>query len=44
MSDRTISTIQAGDRWDDDDEAGQRPFKALTRQEAQALRAKEPPG
>jgi ATP synthase protein I len=43
MSDRTIRTIQAGDRWDDNDEAGQPPFKALTRQEAQALRAKEPP-
>lgn len=43
MSDRTISTFRSGDRWDDDDEAGQPPFKALTRQEAQALRAKEPP-
>jgi len=34
-------------RWDDDedaaDEAGTRKFKALTREEAQALRSKEPP-
>ena len=43
MSDRTISTIPSGNRWDEDDEADQRPFKALTQQEAQALRAKEPP-
>jgi ATP synthase protein I len=39
MSDRTLRS----DRWDDDDEAGQPPFTALTRQEAQALRAKDPP-
>jgi len=39
MSDRTLRS----DRWDDDDEAGRPPFKALTRQEAQALRAKNPP-
>jgi ATP synthase protein I len=43
MSDRSINTIQAGDRWDDNGEAGQRLEGRLTRQEAQALRAKEPP-
>ncbi len=32
------------DPWDrDDDDGGEAPFKALTRQEAQALRTKEPP-
>jgi ATP synthase protein I len=42
MTDRTIQTIRSGARWDEDDEAGQPPFKALTRQEAQALRAQDP--
>lgn len=32
------------DRWDDDEDAAAAPkFKALTREQAQALRAKEPP-
>jgi len=30
-------------RWDDDDEAATSNFRRLTREEAQALRAKEPP-
>ena len=38
MSERTIRS----DRWDDEREADQKPFKALTRQEAQALRAQQP--
>lgn len=39
MSDRTIRS----DRWPDDvNEAGSPPFRALTRQEAQALRARHP--
>jgi ATP synthase protein I len=38
MSDRTIRS----DPWDDDREADHPPFKALTRQEAQALREREP--
>lgn len=42
MSERTIRTIRS-DRWDDEGEADQKPFKALTRQEAQALRAQHPP-
>ena len=41
MSDRTIRTIRS-ERWDDEGEADQKPFKALTRQEAQALRAQQP--
>lgn len=41
MSERTIRTIRS-DRWDDEGEADQKPFKALTRQEAQALRAQQP--
>ena len=40
MSDRTIRS----DRWPDEgSEAGEAPFKVLTRQEAQALRDKDPP-
>jgi len=31
------------DAWDDEDEAAKRPFKSLTREQAQALRAKDPP-
>lgn len=31
------------DRWDDEDEAAALNFKALSREEAQALRAKDPP-
>lgn len=41
MSERTIRTIRS-ERWDDEGEADQKPFKALTRQEAQALRAQQP--
>jgi ATP synthase protein I len=43
MTDRTIHPIRSGARWDEHDEAGLPPFKALTRQEAQALRAQDPP-
>jgi ATP synthase protein I len=31
------------DAWDDEDEAAKQPFKSLTREQAQALRAKDPP-
>jgi ATP synthase protein I len=41
MSDRTIRMIRS-DRWEDEREADQPPFKVLTRQEAQALRARQP--
>jgi ATP synthase protein I len=35
--------ITRQDAWDDEDEAAKRPPKPLTREQAQALRAKEPP-
>ena len=36
-------TTRLGRRWHDDDEAAEASFKRLTREEAQALRAREPP-
>jgi ATP synthase protein I len=39
MSQRTYRK----DAWDDEDEAARRPPKPLTREQAQALRAKDPP-
>lgn len=35
--------IRRHDAWDDQDEAAKLPFKPLTREQAQALRAKDPP-